>query len=208
MEVLKSYIISSKKICFEGNNYSKEWEEEAAKRGLPNVKDTPHALDALLKKENVELFVRSNVFMKEEVHARHDIELEKYMKKLQIEGRIVGELALNQIVPAAVQYQNELVNNIRGLKELGMNGKMASAQKRLIEELSDHINVIVEKVDEMTEERKNANNIEDAREKAIAYCDKVKPLFEEIRYHADKLEMIVDDKMWPLPKYRELLFMR
>lgn len=208
MEVLKKYIISSKKICFEGNNYSMEWEEEAAKRGLPNVKDTPHALDALLKKENMELFVRNNVFMDHEMHARHDIELEKYMKKLQIEGRIIGELALNQIVPAAVQYQNELVNNIRGLKELGMNGKMASAQKRLIEELSEHINVIVEKVDEMTEERKNANNIEDAREKAIAYCDRVKPLFEEIRYHADKLEMIVDDKMWPLPKYRELLFMR
>lgn len=208
MEVLKNYIISSKKICFEGNNYSKEWEEEAAKRGLANVKDTPHALDALLKEENMELFVRNNVFMHEEVHARHDIELEKYTKKLQIEGRIVGELALNQIVPAAVQYQNELVNNIRGLKELGMNGKMASAQKRLIEELSEHINVIVEKVDEMTEQRKNANNIEDARDKAIAYCDNVKPLFEEIRYHADKLEMIVDDKMWPLPKYRELLFMR
>ncbi|HYV92094.1 MAG TPA: glutamine synthetase III [Chitinophagales bacterium] len=208
MEVLKKYIIASKKICFEGNNYSKEWEEEAAKRGLQNVKDTPHALDALMKKENIELFARNNVLMEEEMHARHDIELEKYMKKVQIEGRIIGELALSQIIPAAVQYQNELVSNIRGLKEIGMNANLASAQKKLIEELSEHINVIVEKVDEMTEERKNANNIEDARDKAIAYCEKVKPLFEEIRSHADKLEMIVDDKMWPLPKYRELLFLR
>lgn len=208
MEILRKYIIASKDICFEGNNYSAEWEQEAARRGLGNIKTTPLALDALVKEENMELFERNHIFTRGEMHARHEIELENYMKKLQIEGRTIGELAMNQIIPAAVQYQNELVNNIRGLKELGMNGQMASSQKRLIEELSEHINVIVEKVDEMTEERKNANNIEDAREKALAYCARVKPLFEEIRYHADKLELIVDDKMWPLPKYRELLFIR
>jgi glutamine synthetase len=208
MEVLKNFIISSKKICFEGNNYSKEWEDEAAKRGLDNLKTTPIALDALVKKANIDLFERNHIFTSEEMHARHEIELEKYMKKVQIEGRIIGELALNQIIPAAVQYQNELVNSIRGMKEIGSDAKLTSSQKKLAEEISEHINLIVEKVDEMTEKRKDANNIEDAREKAIAYCNTVKPLFEEIRYHADKLEQIVDDKMWPLPKYRELLFMR
>ncbi|MCY7410953.1 MAG: glutamine synthetase III [Chitinophagales bacterium] len=208
MEVLKHYITASKKICFEGNNYSDEWKAEAAKRGLKNIKDTPRALDLMLDKENVDIFVRNNVFTSEEVHARHEIELEKYMKKIQIEGRMIGELAMSQIVPAAIQYQNELIKNISGIKEAGLNASLSAAQKKIVAEISEHINVISDKVEAMTEERKSANNIEDAREKAIAYCDKVKPIFEEIRYHADKLELIVDDKMWPLPKYREILFMR
>ncbi|MFI5134893.1 MAG: glutamine synthetase type III, partial [Chitinophagales bacterium] len=206
MEVLKKYIIASKDILFEGNNYSKEWEKEAAKRGLPNVKDTPHALDALMKKDNIDLFVRNGVFMKEEMHARHEIELEKYMKTVQIEGRVIGELALNQIIPAAITYQNELLKNIESLERIG--GANTKAQTELAKEISDHVNNIVQKVYEMTEERKSANNIEHPRDRAVAYCEKVKPIFDEIRYHADKLELIVDDKVWPLPKYRELLFMR
>jgi len=208
MEVLKKYITQSKKVCFEGNNYSEEWAKEAEKRGLANVKDTPHALDALVKKENIELFVRNNVLEEGEVHARHEIEQEKYVKKVQIEGRMVGELAMNQIVPAAVQYQNELVNNIRGIKEVGLDISLTTAQKNLVGEISEHVNAIAEKVNAMTEARRVANNIDGARKMAIAYMEKVKPLFEEIRYHTDKLELIVDDKMWPLPKYRELLFMR
>jgi len=125
---------------------------------------------------------------------------------VQIEGRVIGELALNQIIPAAITYQNELLRNIESLQKIG--GSNIKAQTELAKEISEHINVIVQKVYEMTEERKSANNKKDSRDMAIAYCEKVKPTFEEIRYHADKLELIVDDKVWPLPKYRELLFMR
>lgn len=208
MEVLKRYITESKKICFEGNNYSKEWEEEAARRGLSNVKNTPRALDFMMAKKGIDLFVRNQVFTKEEIHARHEIELEKYIKIVQIEGRMIGELAVNQIIPAAIQYQNELISNIRGFKEIGLDTSLTAAQKNLVTEISEHINTILKMVEEMTEARKSANNTEDIRDRAIAYCDAVKPFFDQIRYHTDKLELLVDDKVWPLPKYRELLFMR
>ncbi len=208
MEVLKGYITESKKILFEGNNYSNEWEEEAARRGLNNVKNTPRALDFMINRKNMDLFVRNDVFTEEEILARHEIELEKYIKIVQIESRIIGELVMNQIVPVAIQYENELINNIRGHNEIGLNVSLSESQKVLVEEISGHINTIVKLVNEMTEARKSANHIEDIRERAIAYCDLVKPFFEEIRYHTDKLELIVDDKLWPLPKYRELLFMR
>jgi glutamine synthetase len=208
MEVLKRYITESKKILFEGNNYSKEWEEEAKRRGLNNIKTTPHALDLMLEKDAIDLFVRNNIFTKEEIHARHEIELEKYIKKVQIEGRMIGELVLNQIIPVAIQYQNELIANIRGLKEIGLDSSLSVAQTELVKEISEHVTVIKRRVEEMTEERKAANNIADTRESAIAYCEKVKSHFDEIRYHADKLELVIDDKLWPLPKYRELLFLR
>jgi glutamine synthetase len=206
MEVLKQYISASKNICFEGNNYSAEWEQEAARRGLDNIKTTPHALDAWVEKSNIDLFVRNNVFAEEEMHARHEIELEEYVKKVQIEGRVIHELAINQIIPAAISYQNELLKNLESLQRIG--GANTKAQTEIAKEISEHVNVIVQQVYEMTEERKNANNIEEARERAVAYCEKVKPLFDNIRYHADKLELIVDDRQWPLPKYRELLFLR
>ncbi|MEO6166284.1 MAG: glutamine synthetase III [Chitinophagales bacterium] len=208
MEVLKRYITESKKICFEGNNYSKEWEDEAARRGLSNVKNTPRALDFMVTQKGIDLFVRNEVFTKEEIHARHEIELEKYIKIVQIEGRMIGELAMNQIIPAAIQYQNELISNIRGFKEIGLDTKLTAAQKNLVTEISEHINTILKMVEEMTEARKSANNTEDIRDRAVAYCDAVKPFFDQIRYHTDKLELLVDDKVWPLPKYRELLFMR
>lgn len=208
MEVLKRYITESKKICFEGNNYSKEWEEEAARRGLNNIKNTPRALDFMVTKKGIDLFVRNEVFTKEEIHARHEIELEKYIKIVQIEGRIIGELAVNQIIPAAIQYQNELINNIKGFREIGLDERHTEAQKNLVTEISEHVNAILKMVHEMTEARKSANNTEDIRDRAIAYCDTVKPFFDEIRYRTDKLELVVDDKLWPLPKYRELLFLR
>lgn len=208
MEVLKRYITESKKICFEGNNYSKEWEEEAARRGLNNIKNTPRALDFMVTKKGIDLFVRNEVFTKEEIHARHEIELEKYIKIVQIEGRIIGELAVNQIIPAAIQYQNELINNIKGFREIGLDERHTEAQKNLVTEISEHVNAILKMVHEMTEARKSANNTEDIRDRAIAYCDNVKPFFDEIRYRTDKLELVVDDKLWPLPKYRELLFLR
>ncbi|MBA2407838.1 MAG: glutamine synthetase type III, partial [Chitinophagales bacterium] len=135
-------------------------------------------------------------------------ELEKYIKIVQIESRIIGELVMNQIVPVAIQYENELINNIRGHDEIGLNVSLSESQRVLVAEISGHVNTIVKLVNEMTEARKVANHIEDIRERAIAYCDLVKPSFEEIRYHTDKLELIIDDKLWPLPKYRELLFMR
>ncbi len=208
MEVLKRYITESKKICFEGNNYSKEWEEEAARRGLHNVKNTPRALDFMVTPESIDLFVRNQVFTREEIHARHEIELEKYIKIVQIDGRIIGELAVNQLIPAAIQYQNELISNIKGFKEIGLDVKHTAAQQELVKEISEHVNAILTLVNEMTEARKAANKTDNIRERAIAYCDRVKPFFDEIRYRADKLELIVDDKLWPLPKYRELLFMR
>jgi glutamine synthetase len=208
MEVLKRYITESKKICFEGNNYSKEWEDEAARRGLSNVKNTPRALDFMMAKKGVDLFVRNQVFTKEEIHARHEIELEKYIKIVQIEGRMIGELAVNQIIPAAIQYQNELISNIRGFKEIGLDTSLTAAQKNLVTEISEHINTILKMVEEMTEARKSANNTDDIRNRAIAYCDSVKPFFDKIRYPVDKLELLVDDKIWPLPKYRDLLFLK
>src|SRR4030095_12023436 len=166
MEVLKRFITESKNILFEGNNYSQEWEQEAARRGLSNVKNTPRALDFMIEKDAIELFVRNNVFTEEEIHARHEIELEKYIKIVQIEGRMMGELALNQILPAAIQYQKELVENIAGLKEIGLDKNLATAQIELVTEISEHIGVIKTKVEQMTEARKAANNVEDLRDRA------------------------------------------
>jgi glutamine synthetase len=162
----------------------------------------------MMAKKGVDLFVRNQVFTKEEIHARHEIELEKYIKIVQIEGRMIGELAVNQIIPAAIQYQNELISNIRGFKEIGLDTSLTAAQKNLVTEISEHINTILKMVEEMTEARKSANNTDDIRNRAIAYCDSVKPFFDKIRYPVDKLELLVDDKIWPLPKYRDLLFLK
>ncbi|MCS6917341.1 MAG: glutamine synthetase III [Chitinophagales bacterium] len=205
MEVLRVYISQSKKILFEGNNYSPEWHQEAERRGLPNLPTTPLALDALTKKENIALFERHHVFKHDEMHARHEIELEKYIKKLQIEGRVIGEMAMTQIVPAALAYLNKLVSGLEPLQALGIS---ADSRKALAEEISRHVEIIISKVEEMTEARKAANAVDDVRQRALAYCEQVKPYFDQIRYHADKLELIVEDALWPLPKYRELLFVR
>jgi glutamine synthetase len=208
LQILRKYIIDSKKIRFEGNGYSDEWVKEAAKRGLSNVKDTPRALDVWAKKETAKLFAEENVLTEREIEARHEIELDQYTLKIQIESRLVGDIALTRIVPAAIKYQNQLLENLSRQKELlgAAAKKTTSGLETIITEISNHINVIITKVDEMTEERKKANNLKDARSKAIAYCDKVKPHFDEIRYHADKLELMVDDELWSMPKFRELLF--
>ncbi len=208
LNVLQKYITSSKRILFEGNNYSKEWETEAKKRGLNNIKTTPQSLDAYLTKNSVQLFTENKIFSDKEMHARHEIELEKYTKKVQIESRLIGEIALTHIVPASVKYQQELTTALSGMVALGIKNKSMEAQKKLVEEISERISVIIEKVEAMTEARKLANKIADARERAIAYCEKVKPFFDEIRYHSDKLELVVDDSLWSLPKYREILFLR
>jgi len=208
LTVIKKYIKESKSVRFEGNGYSLEWEKEAAKRGLANVKTTPKALDAYVSKKTTDLFTRNSIFNPIEIHARHEIMLENYMKKLQIESRIIGELVTSSIIPAAVSYQNTLLENVKGLKDLGLTKNTYDSQLELIKKISEHVSIIKKSVDEMTEERKKANTITDARKLAIAYDEKVKPYFETIRYNVDKLELVVGDQYWPLPKFRELLFLK
>jgi glutamine synthetase len=208
MQVIKNYITASKKVLFEGDGYSEEWQEEAARRGLPNVKTTPLALDSLVTDKAKHLFAKHKVLSHSELEARHEIELEKYIKYVQIEGRVIGDLSGNHILPAAIRYQNVLINNIKGLKDLGLSAEAYTAQFNVLNEISEHINKVQVLAAEMTEARKAANLLGSSRDKAIAYCEKVKPFFDEIRYSVDKLELLVDDSEWELPKYRELLFLR
>jgi len=206
--VIKKYIKESKNIRFEGNGYSEEWEKEAALRGLPNIKTTPKALDALLSDKTDLLFAETGVFTKRETLARHEILLEAFYKKLQIEARVIGELGVNIIIPNAINYQTKLIENAKGLKELGLGEETYKAQLDLIKKISEHVNFIKSDIDEMVNARKTANKIDDLRDKAIMYDEKVKPFFQAIRYHVDKLEQLVDDSEWPLPKFRELLFIK
>ena len=209
MEIIKKYIVESKASLFEGDGYSEEWEKEAAKRGLANVKTTPMALDAFVTDKAKKLFEHNNIFTHPELEARHDIMLEDYVKKVQIEARVMGDLASTSILPAAIKYQNSLIKNIVGLKEAGLPEKSYANQKQILEKLSEHINIISDDVEKMIEARKKANEVADVRKRAILYCDDVKgKYFDNIRYHVDKLELMVDDAYWPLPKYRELLFLR
>ncbi|MCY1523084.1 Glutamine synthetase [compost metagenome] len=206
--VIKRYIKESKDIRFEGNGYSQEWADEAEKRGLSNIKTTPRALDAYISDKTAELFAKTNIFSKRELHARHEILLENFYKKLQIEARVMSEVAGNQILPAAITYQNSLIENAKGLKDLGLPEESIATPLAIIKELSYHIGIVKNNIDDMLEERKKTNNIEDLRNKAIGYDEKVKAYFDVIRYHTDKLEQIVDDSLWPLPKFRELLFLK
>jgi glutamine synthetase len=210
-QVLRKYIIESKPIRFEGNNYSEEWKKEAAKRGLSNISTTPEALDAYLTKESVNLFKSLGIFNEKEIEARTEVQYENYTKKLQIEARVLGDLAINHIVPTAVKYQTILIENVKGLKELFGEDEyrnLAGGRLELIRTISEHITKIKTKVSDMIETRKVANKIENGREKAYKYAEMVAPFLEEIRYHIDKLELVIDDEIWPLPKYRELLFTR
>jgi len=208
INVLRRYITESKKVLFEGNGYSQEWVDEAAKRGLNNITTTPPALGAYISASSRKLFVENGIFTERELEARTEIYYEDYVKKVQIESRVIGDLALNHIIPTAINYQNRLIVNAKGLKELGLPTNSYSASLEVIKEISERLSIIKTKVDEMTEARKNANNIDHADKKAIAYCEKVKPFFEEIRYQVDKLELLIDDEEWPLAKYRELLFLK
>jgi glutamine synthetase len=209
MHVIQRYIVESKKVLFEGDGYSQDWHEEAARRGLPNVKTTPLALDAMITEKAKHLFESNGVYTHIELEARHEIELEKYIKKVQIESRIMGDLAINHILPAAIRYQNDLLTNVNGLKAAGLSADTYKSQLEILNAVSKHIQIIHQQVDEMIEARKKANAIENARDRAIAYDKDIKALyFEEIRYHVDKLEHLVDDDLWTLPKYREMLFIR
>lgn len=206
--VLRQYIKSSRAVLFEGDGYSKEWEEEAKRRGLSNHRTTPEALGALVSEKVENLFCQMGVMSKREIEARYEIELEEYVKNMQIESRVIGDIARNHIVPTAVNYQHILVGNVQGLKDIFQEDYLAVAQEQidLIKRISSHISEIHKMVDEMVEQRKIANAIENMKERAFYYCNEVKPFLSKIRYHCDKLEIMVDDNIWPLPKYRELLF--
>jgi glutamine synthetase len=208
--VLREYIKVTKNILFEGDGYSEAWEKEAKKRGLSNHKTTPTALKAKVSQKALDLFNDLNVMNHVEVEARYEIELEEYTKKIQIEGRVLGDIASNHVIPTAIRYQNTLIENVRGLKEIfGTEFQsLAKEQIVLIKEISVHIEGIITNVDEMTAARKKANALTDGQKMAESYCDKVKPYFEIIREHCDKLELLVDDEIWTLTKYRELLFTR
>lgn len=208
MQTIQKYIVESKNILFEGDGYSSAWEKEAEKRGLANIKTTPLALDAFITDKSKEVFKRHSIYSHAELEARHEILLENYTKKIQIEARVMGDLASTYVLPAAIKYQNVVLKNILGLKNLGFDESNYAAQLLIAQKISEHINIITPRVKSMIEARKIANEIENSREKAIAYCDEVKKYFDEIRYHVDKLELLVDDEYWELPKYRELLFLR
>ncbi|HMK19851.1 MAG TPA: glutamine synthetase III [Chitinophagaceae bacterium] len=209
MHVLRQYSVASEKVLFEGDGYSEAWQKEAEKRGLPNVKTTPLALDAMVTDKAKKLFESNDVYTHGELEARHEIELEKYIKKVQIESRIMGELATSHVLPAAIRYQNLLANNIKGLKESGLKESAFANQKQILEKISEHISKTGELVEKMIEARKICNNMNGTRTKAIAYQSQVKDaFFDDIRYHVDKIELLVDDREWYLPKYREILFLR
>ncbi|MBC5841152.1 glutamine synthetase III [Flavobacterium sp. F-380] len=206
--VLREYIKHSKKILFEGDGYSEAWEIEAKKRGLSNFKTTPQALKARASKQALDLFSEMGIMNHIEVEARYEIELEEYTKKIQIEGRVLGDIATNHVIPTAIRYQNTLIENVKGLKDIFGSDfeNIAKEQIIIIKSISKHIEGINSKVMAMTNERKKANVLTDAQKMAEAYCDNVKPYFEIIREHCDKLELLVDNELWTLTKYRELLF--
>lgn len=208
--VLREYIKKSKKIRFEGDGYGEAWEIEAAKRGLSNNKTTPGALQPKISKKTIDLFGELDIMNEKEVHARYEIEIEDYSKDIQIEGRLIGDIARNHVIPTSIRYQNILIENVCGLKEIFGDGFMSKAKEQIniINAISEHIEKINKATDDMIDSRKKANAEEDATKRAFLYCDEVKPYFDVIRYHCDKLELLVDDEAWPLTKYRELLFTR
>ncbi|MBS1646428.1 MAG: glutamine synthetase III [Bacteroidetes bacterium] len=210
-QILKKYIVASKKIRFEGNGYGEEWKKEAKQRGLNNFNTTPQALDAFVSKTTLKLFEDLHILSHREQEARYEIALETYTKKIQIESRIIGDIVMTQIIPSAIKYQKILVDNVSGMKTILSTTdfkKASDVQIDTIKEISERVSIIKTEVEKMIEERKKANNLEGAKKQAHAYCEKVKPCFEVIRYHVDKLELVVDDAMWALPKYREMLYLK
>ncbi len=211
LEEIRILIRESKAIHFDGNGYSDEWKAEAKRRGLDCETSVPKIFDAYLSKESIEMFGRTGVLSRIELEARNEVKWEMYTKKIQIEARVLGDLAINHVIPVATRYQSILVDNLVKIKSLFTEqkaSKIIAQDLSTIEKISEHMSVIKEETDKMVEARKVANRITSEREKAIAYHDSVVPSMEVIRYHIDKLELLVDNEMWPLPKYRELLFIR
>jgi glutamine synthetase len=207
-EVLKGYYEKSKAILFEGNGYSDEWIVEAKKRGLSNITNTPDSLKAYISKQAEDVFIKNKIFTKEELHARYEIMLEEFVKKIQIEGRVMGELANNFIIPAANDHLRELSETIKNLKEAGISDKDLKSHKDQLKQVMEHTTELYKGIEVMTDARRKANKLESSVKMADAYHHEVKERFDGIRRHADKLERLIADKHWPLPKYREMLFLR
>lgn len=211
LQVLRKLIEFSKPIRFDGNGYSDEWKIEAKKRGLDGESNPVKIFENYISASSIELFKKTGVLTERELHARTEIKMETYIKRIQIEARVLGDLALNHIVPVAIEFQTSMINNVQGLKNLFSDGEfkeLATPRLELIKEVGGHISIIKGKVKQMVEARKVANKIEDVQKKALNYSEKVLPYFDEIRYHVDKLELVVNNEMWTLPKYREMLFVR
>lgn len=211
LRVIRQFIIESKNIMFEGNGYSPEWHKEAERRGLRGIKDLPSAFKTYLEENSIKLFEETNVLTSREVEARYEVMNETFIKKLQIEARVLGDLTLNHIIPTAIKFQNTLIDNVKGIKELFEEDEyktMSERQLITIRKISGYIESLRKETKELIEARKVANQIEEIEEKAMLYSETVLPLMSSIRIVADKLEMLVDDELWPLPKYRELLFWR
>jgi len=210
-QVLKKYILESDNIRFEGDGYSEEWAKEAEKRGLTNIVSVPKSISTYLSDQSKKVLIGNGIFIEEELEGRVEVEYEKFTKKIQIEARVLGDLAINHVVPTAITYQNTLLENVQGLKDLFDEKdfyEMAGARMELIKEISNRITTIKQLVNEMIEERKIANKVTSEKDKAFQYEQKIRPFFDKIRYEIDKLELTVDNEIWPLPKYRELLFTR
>ena len=208
--ILREYIKTSKRIRFDGDGYSAEWQKEAKRRKLSNNRTTPEALQVLTSKKSLELFKSMGVMSETEVRARLEVELEAYILHIQIEGRVFNDLVYSQVIPSAIGYQNKLIKNVLGMKEIYGAAHMpfSNGPLSIIEQIAEHIAALKKKTDAMTDARKKANKLMDTHKKAFAYCENVKPYFDEIRMHCDKLEQLVDNQSWPLTKYRELLFVK
>lgn len=209
--VIRQYVLESKDIRFEGNGYSKEWQEEALRRGLRPVGEVPEANKALIEPATVELFSSQGILSDRELYARYEVQQETYTKKLQIEARVLGDLIVNHVVPTAIKFQNTLIENCQGLKDLfgaERMRQMCTSQLRMIEKISRYVDSLRKDVHDMIDERRRANQITDVTLRAEAYCACVQPYMQRIREVSDKLEMLVDDELWPLPKYREMLLSR
>ena len=211
IQIVRKYIKECKPIRFDGNGYSEEWKQEAARRGLDCETSCPLIFDNYLKPESIKMFESTGVMNSKELMARNEVKWEMYTKKIQIEARVLGDLVMNHVVPVAIEYQTKLVDNAYKMKSLFPAEEAAALSSEniaIIKEIAEHTAYIKEHIDALVEARKVANRIESQRAKAIAYHDNIAPMLEQIRYHIDKLELIVDDQMWTLPKYRELLFIR
>jgi glutamine synthetase len=208
LEILKGYYKSSKAILFEGNGYSEGWVKEAAKRGLANIKTTPEALNAYISPKSKKLFSTNEIFGERELDARYEIMQEDYVKKLDIEAKVIGQLAISHVIPSALNYQQKLSDNVNSLKSIGLNKSSYEAQMKFIQEISKYVNHIRQSVEKMMAESDKAHHIQNTHKRALAFCHKVKPLFDDIRKSSDSLEFILEDELWKLPKYRELLFVK
>ena len=211
LQVIRRYIKACKPIRFDGNGYSEEWKAEAARRGLDCETSVPVIFDQYLSEDSIRMFESTGVLTRKELEARNEVKWETYTKKIQIEARVLGDLVMNHIVPVATEYQTRLIDNAYKLKALfpaEQADKLSAENMAIICKIAEHTTYIKEHVDAMVNARKVANKITDERAKAVAYHDNIAPMLEQIRYHIDKLELIVDDQMWTLPKYRELLFIR